>query len=311
MSSLLSRKARSPRFYRLHRGRIGCAAASAIVLLVGAVVLVAWLVRTTEQPVEASGTCTAQVEGAGWDLSLEQADNAALISATSVQRGMPARAATIGLATALQESRLVNIDYGDRDSVGLFQQRPSQGWGTVEEIMDPAYSTAQFYEALATVDGYTEMEITEAAQTVQRSGFPDAYAQHEPRARAWASALTGWSEGALNCDLSTTTTGGSVEGLSDRVLQDYGGAVTAAVDATSEGDRVVLNTDDLVFVSGGEADRIAWGVAQWAVAVAAEQHVVTIQVDDSVWDRQAGGWAEGVAEETLPAGTVAVTLALG
>lgn len=310
MTSPLARTARSPRFYRPHRGRIGCAAASAIVLLVGAMVLVAWLVRATEQ-VDASDTCTTQVDGAGWDLSVEQADNAALISAISVQRGLPARAATIGLATALQESRLVNIDYGDRDSVGLFQQRPSQGWGTVEEIMDPVYSTTRFYDALAKVDGYTEMEITEAAQAVQRSAFPDAYAQHEPRARAWASALTGWSEAALNCNLSAPATAGSVEVLSDRVQRDYGGAVTTAVDATGEGDRVVLTTDDLVFVSGGEANRVAWAVAQWAVAVAAEQHVVTVQVGGSVWDREAGGWAEGVAEEALPAGTVAVTLARG
>ncbi|MEK8228378.1 hypothetical protein NKG05_23500 [Oerskovia sp. M15] len=60
---------------------------------------------------------------------------------------MPARAATIGLATALQESRLLNIDYGDRDSIGLFQQRPSQGWGTIEQIMDPVFSTTAFSTA--------------------------------------------------------------------------------------------------------------------------------------------------------------------
>ena len=85
---------------------------------------------------------------------------------------MPARAASIALATAYQESKLYNIDYGDRDSVGLFQQRPSQGWGTVAQLTDPEFATNAFYDALAKVDGYREMEITVAAQEVQRSGLP-------------------------------------------------------------------------------------------------------------------------------------------
>jgi hypothetical protein len=72
--------------------------------------------------------CTAEVDGHTVEVDLEQAENAALITAISVRRGLPARAASIALATAYQESKLVNIDYGDRDSRGLFQQRPSQGW---------------------------------------------------------------------------------------------------------------------------------------------------------------------------------------
>ena len=149
----------------------------------------------------AAERCTADLEGGTWELSPVQSDNAALVVASTVRRGLPARAATIGIATALQESRLVNIDYGDRDSVGLFQQRPSQGWGTVEQIMDPVYATHAFLDVLVEVEGYEALEITDAAQRVQRSGFPDAYAQHETRARAWASALTGWSPAAVTCAL--------------------------------------------------------------------------------------------------------------
>ena len=108
----------------------------------------------------------------GWSSTVEQAENAALITAISVRRGLPARAASIALATAYQESDLTNLEHGDRDSLGLFQQRPSQGWGTPEQILDPVYATNAFYDALAEVDGYESLEITEAAQEVQRSGFP-------------------------------------------------------------------------------------------------------------------------------------------
>lgn len=151
--------------------------------------------------------CSATLGGSDWYLSPDQADNAALVGGAAVARGLPARAATIGLATALQESKLINIDYGDRDSVGLFQQRPSQGWGDVDQIMDPVYSTNAFYDVLAEVEGYEDMAVTDAAQTVQRSGFPDAYAQHETRSRAWASALTGNSPAALSCELAPVADG--------------------------------------------------------------------------------------------------------
>ncbi len=146
--------------------------------------------------------CRADVGGHRVDLDLEQAQNAALISAVSVQRGLPPRAATIALATAFQESKLRNLEHGDRDSIGLFQQRPSQGWGTRDQILDPYYSINRFYDALVKVDGYTEMEITDAAQEVQRSAFPGAYADHEEDARALASALTGETTGgAFTCEI--------------------------------------------------------------------------------------------------------------
>ena len=146
--------------------------------------------------------CTATVDGRDVTLSLEQAENAALIAAISVQRGLPARAATIALATAYQESKLYNIESGDRDSLGLFQQRPSQGWGTPRAdhrpvLRRPTRSTTRWPRSRAT----RRCEITEAAQEVQRSGFPEAYADHEADARALASALTGNSRRAFTCAL--------------------------------------------------------------------------------------------------------------
>jgi hypothetical protein len=106
---------------------------------------------------------------------------------------------SIALATAYQESKIRNLDFGDRDSLGLFQQRPSMGWGTIKQIQDPYYATNKFYDALVQVDGYENMRITEAAQRVQRSGFPEAYEDHAEDGRALASALTGYSPHAFSC----------------------------------------------------------------------------------------------------------------
>jgi hypothetical protein len=147
------------------------------------------------------GECRTKVGGLTVVLTDEQARNATLISAISIQRGMPAHAATIGLATSLQESKLYNLHGGDRDSLGLFQQRPSEGWGTPSEILDPVHATNAFYDALQRVPGYADLPVTQAAQAVQHSGYPEAYAAYERDARALASALTGYSAGAFSCHL--------------------------------------------------------------------------------------------------------------
>ncbi len=170
-----------------------------VVASIGVVVAVAYGVLNHVAPLLRPDECTATVDGRTVTLDPEQAENAALITAVSVNRGMPARAATIALATAYQESKLYNLDAGDRDSAGLFQQRPSQGWGSVEQVTNPYYATNAFYDALEKIDGYDSMVVTEAAQEVQRSGFPEAYADHEGDARVLASALTGNSRHAFSC----------------------------------------------------------------------------------------------------------------
>lgn len=113
------------------------------------------------------------------DLSEEQRRNAATIIGVAREMGAPPRAWLIALATAMQESTLRNINYGDRDSLGLFQQRPSQGWGSPAQVTDPVYATRIFIERLLQVRGWEGMPVTVAAQTVQRSAFPDAYAKWE------------------------------------------------------------------------------------------------------------------------------------
>ncbi len=139
-------------------------------------------------------------DGQSYDFTPEQAANAATISAVGTSRDLPERAVTIALATALQESGLRNIAHGDRDSLGLFQQRPSQGWGTEQQIQDPVYAAGEFYEHLVKVADYERLPLTVAAQKVQRSGYPEAYAKHEPDATLLAAALTGRSAASLTCE---------------------------------------------------------------------------------------------------------------
>ncbi|SCL18529.1 hypothetical protein GA0070616_1531 [Micromonospora nigra] len=120
------------------------------------------------------------------DLSDEQVANARAIIAATKKAGMDERAAVVAIGTALQESKLENLghlgDRNDHDSQGLFQQRPSSGWGTVEQITDPEYSTLAFLKGLKQVDGWQDMPLTVAAQTVQVSAYPDHYAQWEQQA---------------------------------------------------------------------------------------------------------------------------------
>jgi peptidoglycan DL-endopeptidase CwlO len=118
--------------------------------------------------------------GATFDtLSDEQKQNAQAIIAAGKAKDAPPRAWVVALATAMQESTLRNINYGDRDSLGLFQQRPSQGWGTPAQVTDPNYSATTFYDRLLQVPGWEQQPVTVAAQTVQRSAFGNAYAKWE------------------------------------------------------------------------------------------------------------------------------------
>ncbi|NEB05656.1 heavy metal transporter [Streptomyces sp. SID13726] len=184
---------------RKRRGRfLRFAAALVVLCAVAGYLVVQYVTGGSEGP-----TCrvvSGRAGGPSYEFTPEQAVNAATITAVGTGRGLPERAVTIALATALQESGLRNISHGDRDSLGLFQQRPSQGWGTPKEILDPAYAAGEFYKHLVKVDDYQELPLTVAAQRVQRSGYPEAYAKHEPDATVLAAALTGSAAATLTCD---------------------------------------------------------------------------------------------------------------
>lgn len=118
---------------------------------------------------------------ANW--SPAQLANARLIIAVGLEMRMSSRDILVGIMTAMQESSLRNVSGGDRDSLGLFQQRPSQGWGSTSQIMDPIYATRKFFTTLKGVGNRNNMQLWQAAQAVQRSGFPMAYANWENDAR--------------------------------------------------------------------------------------------------------------------------------
>lgn len=262
-------------------------------------------------------------DGAAYEFTPEQAVNAATITAVGTARELPERAVTIALATALQESALRNIDYGDRDSLGLFQQRPSQGWGTPEEIMDPVYSAEKFYEGLEKVPGYTRLPLTVAAQRVQLSGFPQAYAKHEPDATLLAAALTGHSAATLTCTgRPGTTRAAGADAVRAALARDFGGgtlepagaevsdtadssapspapsssssapdasaAPLAEADVDSDGRTVTLSVRADAD-AGRKAGAHGWQLAHWAVANASELHIERVAYAGREWTAGSAG----------------------
>ncbi|MFJ2649467.1 C40 family peptidase [Streptomyces sp. NPDC087420] len=167
---------------------IGSATASASCSVGGAQAVDTAAVAAQVKAILDGGT-KGTVSVAGLDDPADQIPNAKTIQATGVAMHIPARGQVVALATALQESGLRNLAYGDRDSLGLFQQRPSQGWGTANEILDPVHASTMFYEALERVSGWQSLSVTQAAQAVQKSGFPEAYAAWEPLATALQQAI--------------------------------------------------------------------------------------------------------------------------
>ena len=171
------------------------AAALAVVVVAGGGYL---LLRQADDLLDPAGSCEVRIGDDSVSLQPEQAQNAALIAGIGVRRELPVRAVAVALATVYQESKIVNVDYGDRDSLGLFQQRPSMGWGTEAQVQDPEYAAGKFLERLVQVPGWQTARLTDAAQTVQRSGFPEAYQKHEAMAIDLTAALRA-AGGELDC----------------------------------------------------------------------------------------------------------------
>lgn len=270
-------------------------------------------------------------DGASYEFSPEQAVNAATISAVGTSRGMPERAVAIALATALQESGLRNIRHGDRDSLGLFQQRPSQGWGTPRQIMDPAYASGIFYEHLAKVPGYSRLPLTVAAQRVQRSGFPQAYAKHEPDATLLAAALTGRAAATLTCQgRPDATPAGGADAVRSALARDFGrdvlqeagatvgaagvspspeptasvGAAASASPSPGSGGGTVTVPVREGATSGTGTLRRGWELAHWAVANSSALHIERVSYAGREWTagRSEGSWHTTDAKGASPTG---------
>ena len=241
------------------------------------------------------GECRTRVQGLTVVLTDEQARNASLIAAIAIRRGMPAHAATVALATSLQESRLYDLRGGDRDSLGLFQQRPSQGWGSRAQVLDPVHATNAFYDALEKVKGYEQMEITKVAQEVQKSAYPAAYADHEQEGRILASALSGHSPAGLGCRLDPAEAG-DPEGLAAALRTELG------VRGTPQGRTITVRAG---------SDLQAWNVGSWAVAKASAHGVTRVRVGERQWTRtrDEDGWSWQKVSGPDAARTVTITFA--
>jgi hypothetical protein len=271
--------------------------------------------------------CTVAAAGTTVLLEPQQAANASTIAAVAASRNLPQQAVAIALATAMQESGLANLDHGDLDSRGLFQQRPSQGWGTAAQIMDPVYASNAFYNALVKIPHYSRLPITVAAQDVQRSNFPQAYAKQASDATLLASVLTGHRAAALTCTTGSTSKaliGGNPATIRAQLIHQFGAQVapqTAATGAaggmaTPPGTKAVtLAVSSAPAGSGtGTAARAAqqqrgWQLAQWAVANASGLKVWKVSFGDFQWSagNSNKGWVKSAAQQ--PGGTVRITVA--
>jgi hypothetical protein len=282
-----------------------------VVAVTGAVVVT----RITDLPLPPlRESCTATSRDGEVRLSKEQAENAATIAAVGLREGFGERAVTIALATAYQESKIENLPGGDRDSIGLFQQRPSQGWGTPEEIKDPVYSATKFYDALGKVQGFRGMAVTEAAQAVQRSAFPNAYADHEDDAAVLSAALTGRPDADLSCSIRTDDVAAQVAGASgltpraatvrkelerafgERSLGGFapGGVRTGHISGSAHYDGRAL--DIFYRPVNAASKRDGWATAHWLVAHADRLGIATVIYDSRIWTarRSAQGWRDYV-----------------
>ena len=253
----------------------------AVLVVIGVVVgLVAVGVRSLltrmELPTAVQSRC--DVANSPYSLSTDQAANAATITAVAVKRELPSRAVTIALATALQESKLNNVEYGDRDSVGLFQQRPSQGWGSPGQILDPRYSAGKFFDALVEVPDWERKQLTVAAQAVQQSAYPTAYQQWEDQAATLAGAFTGAEPALLSCSFPEPT----VAATPAKVLQLLGLELPHTRLATS--------------TQAGELRPVAaWATVGWLVAKADRLGIEAVAHAGRRWTRTEGWQVDAAA----------------
>ena len=266
-----------------HRGPRRSLTPFAVIALLVAVVGLA-LQRSEEGAVHAPVTSHCAIPGSDLRLTTEQGANAATIAAVARSRGLPPRATVIALATAQQESRLRNLDHGDRDSLGLFQQRPSQGWGTAAQVQDPVYAAGKFFDHLVEVPGWDTGRLTEVAQAVQRSGFPEAYQRWEALADALTKALLATPPDAFSCGFPPSA---------DRSpVADRAAAVTAAV--RREAGTPTVDDDGVISVADA-----GWPEATWAVAHAERFGLTSVAMDGWRWT-PADGWQQNVASLALP-----------
>ncbi|MEU6717756.1 hypothetical protein ABZ897_40355 [Nonomuraea sp. NPDC046802] len=244
-----------------------------VVLAVGVSVLLVNLLKRAKPLAVPEAHCTVRTPEGTRGLDPEQAQVSATIAAVAARRKLPERAVVIAYATGIQESKLYNLPGGDRDSLGVFQQRPSQGWGTKKQIMDPVYATNKFFAALVKVKDYQKIPLAEAAQAVQRSAGGYAYAPHEEEAKILAAAFTGRVPQAVHCWYPP-------------------GATPAPQPKASEARKQLARALGSTAIT---TKKRGWLVAAWSVAYAQKYSLRQVGYAGATWsnDIELEGWQAG------------------
>jgi len=255
-----------------------------LVLVVLAAAVAIYLVANRAKPFLTGNGCQAGTGKTAVTLDPDQAAIAATIAGVAHRRAMPPRAVAVAYAAALQESHLHNLSYGDRDSVGVFQQRPSEGWGPAWKLKDPVYASTRFFQALASVPHYLHKPVFRAAQAVQHSADGYAYVQYQPEAAALAADFTGHSARAVWCWSAQPTPAKANLTAARRGLAHAFGPISSHRAATPGDDPAVL-----VHVS---RPALGWAVASWLVTHASSYGIHDVRYAGFRWQASSGssGW---------------------
>jgi hypothetical protein len=224
--------------------------------------------------------CSADGNGQVIPLATGQAGIASTIAGVARQNAMPRRAVTVAYAAALQESKLQNLHYGDRDSVGIFQQRPSEGWGPTRQLEDPVYATTKFFAALTRVPRYRQIPVYRAAQDVQHSADGGAYSQYQQTAASLAAAFTGTRPHAVWCWYSGQAAGAArLTAVASQLTRTFG-----PLTEHRRGDPVLA-----VQVTGVKD---GWAMAAWLVSHARTYRIRGVHFHGYQWTVARGnkGW---------------------
>jgi len=228
--------------------------------------------------------CQAGTGGNAIPLDFGQAADAATIAGVAAQEALPTQALTIAYATAFQESKLENLTYGDRDSVGIFQQRPSEGWGSTAQLEDPAYASRAFFGALVQVPNYQKIPVYEAAQAVQKSADGYAYQQYAQSGALLAAdytaaphAVTCWYNPAQQAASEGVSTKLDLHGAAEELDHVFG---TPGQDSALTGvSRIRSGSADLITTVHGAG----WTVANWLVTNATSYGITQVSYDGYQW----------------------------
>jgi hypothetical protein len=234
--------------------------------------------------------CESVGDGRVLTLNTDQAAIAATIAGVAHSRRLPAHAVTIAYATAWQESHLQDPDYGTLDSVGVFQQRPSQGWGTPKELIDPVYSAGAFFAALVKVPNYLTIPVYQAAQDVQRSADGQAYMNYQQQAAWMSGPFTGGTPHAVWCWYPQD----SAKSLELTPMR---------AELTRTFGRLDLRRDKTSPSVGIRHSAAGWTVASWLVTHATTYGLTSVRFAGYQWSLSAGnkGWTR---DPSAPRGSV-------